>query len=245
MDIYVGIIGDTIETEIIEEPELYDIYYDGVTTWEDIKLEGGVAVEKGTDNVVDGTFTLVPGTGLSSNIITPGTKSVKIAFNPTDTEKYSSSSMSLISIDVKKGIPAWKDGITPVVTVPYGTTVVAETFHNLRYDGTLAVDETLNINLCDAEGNILFDGVRLDCGTYTYYKLRAASKSTQSNWQPALLPITIIVEPSEAEIAVSYNSITNKLTVSGTSRYLYGTFDIYIDGELVFDDAPIERRRSH
>ena len=117
----------------------------------------------------------------------------------------------------------------------------SETFHNFRFDGTLAVDETLNFNLCDAEGNILFDGVKLDCGTYTYYKLRAASKSTQSNWQPALLPITIIVEPAEAEITVVYNSKTNQLTVSGTSRYLYGTFDIYIDGVLAFDDAPIER----
>ena len=108
---------------------------------------------------------------VSSSVMKAGSyDNYNIKFIPDDTDNYSPS-LYPVSVTVNKGIPAWKDGITPVVTVPYGTTIVAETFHNLRYDGTLAVDETLNFNLCDAEGNILFDGVRLDCGTYTDYQL--------------------------------------------------------------------------
>ncbi len=85
------------------------------------------------------------------------------------------------------------------------------------------------------------NGVSLNCGTYEDYKLRAYIGYTNSNWETADLPVKIVVEPGEAEITVSYNSITNKLTVSATSRYLYGTFDIYIDGALAFDDVAIER----
>ena len=239
VNVNVNVKGTVTETEIINVPEIADYAYDGVTTWGDlINIDELVAVDKNTKEPVSGMFSHTYIYKLTDKPAV-GENSVIITFTP-DSNEYLPS-QATVTFNVTKGTPSWKDGITPVVTVPYGTTVVAETFHNLRYDGTLVADETLNFNLCDAEGNILFDGVRLDCGTYTDYQLRAASKSTQSNWQPALLPITIVVEPTEAEISVVYNSKTNQLNVSASSRYLYGTFDIYIDGQLIFDNAVIER----
>ena len=52
------------------------------------------------------------------------------------------------------------------------------------------------------------NGVSLNCGTYEDYKLRAYIGYTNSNWETADLPVKIVVEPGEAEITVSYNSIT-------------------------------------
>lgn len=239
MNIYVGLVGGSVDTEISVSPDIPDLSYDGVTTWADVKLEGGVAVEKGTENVVEGTFSLTV-TGGSSSVITAGVKNVNILFTPTDSEKYSASSLP-VTIEVAVGTPAWKNGEIPVVKVPFGKKITDDTFNSLKQYTNL--DITLMLRLYDAENNRLADGVsNLPCGTYdTEYQLQCSAGVAHSNWGVAFLPVIIVVEPGEAHISVSSSSKNNELKVSVDSKYLDGTFDIYIDGELAFDDAPITK----
>ena len=239
MNIYVGLIGGSVDTEISVSPDIPDLSYDGVTTWADVKLEGGVAVEKGTEKVVEGTFSLAV-TGSSSVVITAGVKNVNILFTPTDSEKYSASSLP-VTIEVAVGTPAWKNGEIPVVKVPFGKKITDDTFNTLMQYTNL--DISGGLRLYDSENNRLADGVsNLPCGTYdTEYQLQCSAGVAHSNWGVAFLPVIIVVEPGEAHISVSSSSKNNELKVSVDSKYLDGTFDIYIDGELAFDDAPITK----
>lgn len=244
MDIFVDVIGNYTETEIKTVPT-FSFAYDGVTTWSDLDLSGAVAVEKGTETVVDGTFLIVsaayPDRPVSGDVvIVPGHPDVNLKFIPDDTEKHVEC-MAPLTVNVSEGIPAWKNGEIPVVKVPFGKKIADDTFNTLMQYTNLDIGGVLS--LYDAENNRLADGVsNLPCGTYdTEYQLQCSAGVAHSNWGSALLPVIIVVEPVEANISTSYSSKNNELKVSVDSKYLDGTFDIYIDGELVFDDAPITK----
>ncbi len=123
MDIYVDIIGNAVETEITSVPTIDSITYDGITKLGEIKLNGGVAVEKGTENTIEGVFSLVSNSGnsVADNIPNAGEYTIKVKFTPNDTEKYLPCEAP-ITFTVNPAIPTWKDG-EAVITVPYGTKI--------------------------------------------------------------------------------------------------------------------------
>ncbi len=244
-DVWVNVKSGTTEIEIKNIPA-FDFSYDGETKWSDLDLSGAVAVEKGTETVVDGTFSIVSAADGSSmpNIVIPsGAYDVYLKFTPDDTDKYVSCLVPL-TVNVSEGIPAWKNGEIPVVKVPFGKKITDDTFNSLKQYTNL--DITLMLRLYDAENNRLADGVsNLPCGTYdTEYKLNCRAGVANSNWGSAFLPVIIVVEPGEAHIRTAYYPKNDELFVYVDSKYLDGTFDIYIDGELAFDDAPITKESN-
>lgn len=244
VDIYLGLIGGAIATEIVNVPT-FEFVYDGETKWSDLDFSGMKAVEKGTDKEVAGTFEITTSAGVVPSddkimyVSSSGTYYVK--FTPDDLDTYGIAKAQ-ISITITKGVPQWKDNVTPVVTVPYGTAVGSPTFRYLLDDGSLVPSGVfISAPFCDSEGNRISGSV-LDVGTYEgVYMLELIENQ---NWQSALLPVTVVVIPSEVEMEVTYNSQTHRLRVVCPSRLLEGTIDVYIDGQLVFDDAELARSET-
>ena len=244
MDIYVGFVGGAIATEIVNVPT-FEFVYDGETKWSDLDFSGMKAVEKGTDKEVAGTFEITDAYGVvppDDQIMYVGySGTYSITFTPDDLESYKMANTK-VTINITKGVPQWKDNVTPVVTVPYGTAVGSPTFRYLLDDGSLVPSGVfISAPFCDSEGNRI-NGSVLDVGTYEgVYMLELVENQ---NWQGALLPVTVVVLPSEVEMKVTYNSQTHLLRVECPTRLLEGTIDVYIDGQLVFDDAELARSET-
>lgn len=122
MMVYVGINGDIIETSVLELPSIPELTYDGITTWKDITLSGGVAVEKDSTNVVEGTFSISDSWKIK--VIEPGSYEIDASFTPNDTETYTKVDCK-IPVTVNKAPIKFVDEngneIVPEITVPYGT----------------------------------------------------------------------------------------------------------------------------
>ncbi len=232
-DIYVSIIGNAVETEFSVLPSITNFAYDG-RTWENIILDGTV-VEKGTENVVDGTFSIT--NKLLTSAIPTGTHEVNVKFTPNDTEKYLPCETT-VSVTVSKGTPAWKDGADPVYKSSFGYELgrIDEIIEFANVDGKFYVVPY------DMEGNSLL-GKKLSVGTYTF-KAKLNPDHNNPNWEEAYLEYTHIVTPVAAAFTdVSYKYQTETLSGKINSAYVNGTVDIFIDNELVFDDEPVNATR--
>lgn len=82
--VYVKIVSDVPETEILENPTISDFVYDENLTWKDVKIDGGKAVIKGTETIVEGVFAVAD--NVKDAIPTAGLNSVPVIFTPYDAE---------------------------------------------------------------------------------------------------------------------------------------------------------------
>ncbi len=84
--VYVELNKTVIYTSVSEAPSIDDFTYNGKQTWSEIALNGGVAVEEGTTNIVEGRFEV---SDLWKNReVSAGTHNIAINFIPNDTENY-------------------------------------------------------------------------------------------------------------------------------------------------------------
>lgn len=239
------------ETEFAEVPTIVGTYaYDGVTTYGDIVLNGGIVVEKGTDTVVEGTMAIT--SPEPTNKLIAGERLLTVTFTPTDAEAYANCKTTL-NIEVSKGNPAWI-GETPVIEVPYG----AQKSGKLVIDNKLlnAYDPTnptvWEFPVYDLEQNFFGDKLFFEFGTHEYLVKPTTLLTTQAtNWDKnTFLPVIVVVKPIEADIReVTYNTktgvISGRICEPGSSYgsgKLNGTIDLTL-GDEVISDIPVTSGR--
>ncbi len=225
-EVYVTVkAAEKIDTEFnqISSP----IYaYNTVTTWGDVIITGSV-VERGTANVVDGTFAITNKT--LTSILRVGTyDDVTVTFTPNDSEKYIGCETTT-TVTVTKGTPALKDGVVPTVTGSYGELTYMS---NIIPRYTTAADSEFTVVPCNEAGESLV-GTILPIGTHSL-KAKLTPKKTNTNWEEATLDFIYVVTPIDATFErVEYNYKTGALKGYVNSRELNGTADIFIGDELV------------
>lgn len=221
--VYVGINGDIVETTVSETPTIPELTYDGTTKWRDLTLTGGVAVEKDTTNVVEGTFSITD--SKKNQVIEVGTHEIVVTFTPNDTEAYSKAECK-ISVTVNKAPIRFVDengnDIVPEITVPYGT--------KFSY-----VEQLLKPYIKGAEytalimGDLEYKSCEED-GTYT---ISAYAPSDGDHYEKTELTFKIIIE--KKKINPKLYSEPGKLYIEDTSGIYNptGTFTLiyYIGGE--------------
>lgn len=84
VQVYVKIASDVPETEILENPTISDFVYDENLTWKDVKINGGKAVIKGTETIVEGVFSVAD--NVKDWVPTVGLNNVPVVFTPYDAE---------------------------------------------------------------------------------------------------------------------------------------------------------------
>lgn len=252
--IYVEIAVDIIESEISAIPTISDLIYDGVTIWNDITLSGGIAVEKDTTNVVEGTFAITD--SWKWQVIEAGTYEIDVTFTPNDTEAYTKVEFK-IPVTVNPAFIKFVDEngaeIVPEITVPYGTKL---TDGNMRYyisqAGCTAVagNDGCWYDGTDADGYIFgtsASGEAPEVGTH-YYEFIARPYTTvgvTSNYAETVLKLKVTVTPVEAEMKLDTTPIKgtdglelwvwNKDTSSAANPQ--GTFTVYLDGTVYKDNV--------
>lgn len=221
--VYVGINEDIVETAVSELPTIPELTYNGTTKWRDLTLAGGVAVEKDTTNVVEGTFSITD--SKKNQVIEVGTHEIDVTFTPNDTEAYSKAECK-ISVTVNKAPIRFVDengnDIVPEITVPYGT--------KFSY-----VEQLLKPYIKGAEytalimGDLEYKSCEED-GTYT---ISAYAPSDGDHYEKTELTFKIIIE--KKKINPKLYSEPGKLYIEDTSGIYNptGTFTLiyYIGGE--------------
>lgn len=231
IQVYVEIIVDIVESEISTVPTIPELTYDGVTTWNDVTLSGGVAVEKGTTNVIEGTFSIVNGW----QIVEAGKNEIDVTFTPNDTESYTKVDFK-IPVTVNKAPIRFVDengnDIVPEITVPYGTK-----FNDISRllnpyvkgaDYTYFVMGDLSSKVCEE-------------GTYT---VKATAPSDGAHYEDTDLTFKIVIE--KKKLNPKLYSTTGKLYIYDNSGVYHptGTFTLEytIDG---VEQTPIEGIKYH
>lgn len=219
--IYVEIAVDIIESEILTIPTIPELTYDGVTTWNEVVLSGGVAVEKGTTNVIEGTFILH--SWWKNTVIDAGNYEIDASFIPNDTEAYTKVDCK-IPVTVNKAPIRFVDengnDIVPEITVPYGTKF--NDISRLLRPFVKGADYTYFV-MGDLSSKVCEDG------TYT---IKATAPSDGAHYEDTDLTFKIVVE--KKKLNPKLYSATGKLYINDNSAVYHptGTFTLEytIDG---------------
>lgn len=221
MMVYVGINGDIIETSVSEIPSIPEQTYDGITTWNDIALSGGVAVEKDSTNVVEGVFSISDAWKIK--VIETGSYEIDATFIPNDTEAYTKVDCK-IPVTVNKAPIRFVDengeDIVPEITVPYGTK-----YNDIArlLNPYIKGPEYVYFVMGDLESQLC------ENGTYT---VTATAPSDGAHYEDTELTFKIVVEPKVIN-PKAYSSTEGYYVYDNSGVYhVEGTFDVYIDGEL-------------
>ncbi len=234
--VYVKVKSNAASTTITEAPTA-TLTYDGVTTWADVELTGGKAMSGDTE--VAGKFTI---DNAGSTVIEAGTYTRNITFTPDDTENYlPSTGTATVTVNPApiKFVDENGADIVPEITVPYGTTFSSGDDICIALKNYLNIPSGIskNVYVLDDEGNILDHKTTASVGTKEY-KVKATSGN--KNYGEAVLTFKLTVEPIVIEInGAGYSSATNELYAYIGKTNIPGTFDIFVDGELVGDDLAL------
>ena len=219
--VYVEVNLAIIETEVNELPSVSEITYDGVTTWTDIIPAGGIAVEKGTTNIVEGTFAISD--SWKGKVIEVGAYEIDVTFTPNDTEAYTKVDCK-IPVTVNKAPIKFVDEngneIVPEITVPYGTKFTDISRFLMPY--VKGADYTL-LSMGDLEYK------QCEEGTYT---ITASAPSDGEHYEATELTFKIVIE--KIKINPSLKELPGEMYIEDNSAVYKpkGTFTIEytIDG---------------
>ena len=205
----------------------------------ELSLIGGEATEEGTFSIAD-----------PEQILKVGSNAIDIKFTPTaqDAEYYDTARVyqwikgEFFFLD--------KDGneTVPVYTVPYGVrlsdsntniqTILAQTGCSLNCTERFSYRSPDNDNYIFGSASY---GITPDVGTHIMEVLvvsHAANIYSEPAYENKVLQFIIEVEPVEMNVmSVSHSGSANELTVRVDSLGAKGTYDIYIDGEQIADNA--------
>ncbi len=189
--VWVQVDKKITETEVSEAPAAIELTYGDVAKYSELTFSG-VAVEKGTDKVVEGTF--APNDLWKNTKVKVGTHDVVVAFTPDDTENYYGTECT-VTVTVTPAIPTWKDG-EAVITVPYGTKIDSSFDWYLNNELDTALKDLLK-----SWGYKTIDGAEITgdfvptVGTHEVTANLNLNGTGSQNWQTdTMMTFTLVVE---------------------------------------------------
>ena len=241
--IKVKVIGTMQETEIIAVDHA-TVEYSPTLKNSDIPIVGAKAVIKGTDTEVPGTFTFK--TPNDANF-TVGESWRTIVFTPDDIENYIASE-GRITVTVTKGnyklVNENGEEVTvPEFTMPYGTTFdpglkLGVALKNMIKDrSVLTGADVAYISFPDHDTDEI-----APVGTNTYTVRIRPGNSDISNYNITDIQFVLTIEPVVIT-TTAYWSLSDKIG-GKVSHEAKGTFDVFVDGELVGDNIKITRNKD-
>ncbi len=240
--IYVEVNSAVKATTIAELPTA-EIEFAQELTYNDLVLNGGKAVEYGTETEVSGSFSVK---NPNAKITGIGTYNVPVVFTPDDTENYIASEGTATVTVTKanyKFVNENGEEIVPELTLPYGTTF--DQHEILGNSLKVLIKDRAQLSGVDAIGSLIFEAGDKDTvapiGTNTYNVRVRPYNSGTSNYNVTDLQFILTIEPVTVEMKLSSSidkeQTINISTVNSNDPYPQGTFDIYVDGALYMEDV--------
>ncbi len=234
-DVWVQIAGDVPETSIETMPAVPVLTYDGKTTWSEIEFVGGKAVVKDTTTEVSGKFKVVG--SWVDKVILAGSYEIDVKFIPNDETQALPYEFKIpVTVNAAPITFETEDGTgVPTITVDYGK----KTNDDMALLLKQYVPEDVQIQYIDFYG---LDGQLLEHANKIYdpgsYTLTCRGLTQNKNYATTMLTFNLVVNPITITPAIEGNG--NRMIIRDvTGQYNpKGTFDLYINDELVKEDIP-------
>ena len=233
--VYVEVESSIEATTMVEAPTAtleYGQY------WSELVLEGGKVMAGDTE--VSGTFVLKSMGDTKADVI--GVYDyIQVIFTPDDLEKYAPCEGKAVVTVTKanyKLVNSIGEEVVPEFTMPYGTTFGKVPLQSMIKDRSLLTGADI--------ANVYFPGHEKDeiipVGTNTYAVRIYPNNEDYSSYKRTDLQFVITIEPVVIT-TTAYWSLSDKIG-GKVSHEAKGTFDVFVDGELVGDDIKITRNKD-
>ncbi|MBR3869065.1 MAG: hypothetical protein IKM66_07100 [Clostridia bacterium] len=217
--VYVRVAGDDVVVEIEEMPTIADVKYKEGLTAGDLTISGGKASVAGEFKVKDASQPLIG-----------GKNTVAVVFVPEDTTldevEFS------ITVTVEKLATYFIDEngnkITPEIKIPYNSTLDSSTLASYV--------EKLTAN-CGKFSVSRITPNTIDTSKIAEYEYKSSIAPENSNYISSEVVFKLIIEPKEITPTISaYGNDTYMITTGDYKISPRGTYDLYVNGELVMED---------
>ncbi|MBQ7862077.1 MAG: hypothetical protein IJ349_07750 [Clostridia bacterium] len=238
--VYVEVESSIEATTIVEAPTAtleYGQY------WSELVLEGGKVMAGDTE--VSGTFVLKSMGDTKADVI--GVYDyIQVIFTPDDLEKYAPCEGTAVVTVTKanyKFVNENGEEVVPEFTMPYGTTFdpglkLGVLLKNMIKDrSVLTGADVAYISFPDHDTDEV-----APVGTNTYTVRIRPGNSDISNYNVTDIQFVLTIEPVVIT-TTAYWSLSDKIG-GKVSHEAKGTFDVFVDGELVGDDIKITRNKD-
>lgn len=224
-------VNSTVKATTIAELPTAEIEFAQELTYNDLVLNGGKAVEYGTETEVSGSFSVK---NPNAKITGIGTYNVTVVFTPDDLEKYTPCEGTAV-VTVTKGNYKLvnEDGeevTVPEFTMPYGTTLGMVPIQSLIKDRSLLTGADVAFVAFPEHEK---DEIIL-LGTHTYNVRIYPSHEDNSSYKSTYYQFVITIEPVIITTTASWG--TDGVIGGKLSHKAKGTLDVFVDGKLVADD---------
>ena len=232
-------VNSTVKATTIAELPTAEIEFAQELTYNDLVLNGGKAVEYGTETEVSGLFSVK---NPNAKITGIGTYNVPVVFTPDDLEKYTpcegTAVVTVTKANYKLVNENGEEVTVPEFTMSYGTTLGMVPIQSLIKDRSLLTGADI--------ANVYFPSHEKDeiipVGTNTYAVRIYPNHEDYSSYKRTDLQFVITIEPVVIT-TTAYWAIGG--TIGGkVSHDVQGTVDVFVDGELVGDDIKITRNKD-
>lgn len=237
--VYVEVESSIEATTMVEAPTATVEYG---TAWNEVVFEGGKVMAG--DKEVSGTFTRK-----STSTTKPAVgvyNSVNVIFTPDDLEKYTPCEGTAVVTVTKANYKLVNENgeeVVPEFTMPYGTTFdpglkLGVLLKNMIKDrSVLTGADVAYISFPDHDTDEV-----APVGTNTYTVRIRPGNSDISNYNVTDIQFVLTIEPVVIT-TTAYWAVGG--TIGGkVSHEAKGTFDVFVDGELVGDDIKITRNKD-
>lgn len=232
LNIYVEVkLAEIPYAQITEKPTIIgELTYNPKSnaTWSDIELSGG-------ESNVAGTFAVSE--EWKSKIIYPGTHSVDVVFTPDDLTQAQAVTIQIpVTVNAAPITFETEDGTgVPTITVDYGK----KTNDDMGLMLKQYVPEDVQIQYIDFYG---LDGQLLEHANKTYdpgsYTFTCRARTQNKNYATTMLTFNVVINKVKINPQIEGNG--NRMIIRDVSGQYNpkGTFDLYINDELVKEDIP-------
>lgn len=224
--VYVKVAGDEATVEIEEMPTIADVKYQEGLTAGDLIVSGGKASVSGEFKVKDASQALVG-----------GKNTVAVVFVPEDTTLDAVEFSVTVSVEKLETFFVDKDGneIIPEIRISYNT----------ECSSAMVIEyvEKLTANCGEFSVTYTFVPATVDTSVVTEYVYKAAIMPKSSNYASSELIFKIIIEPREVSpYFTAYGNDEYIITTGDYTTKPKGTYDLYVNGELVMEDIAYQTR---
>ncbi len=224
--VYVKVAGDETTVEIEEMPTIADVKYQEGLTAGDLIVSGGKASVPGEFKVKDASQTLFG-----------GKNTVAVVFIPEDTTLDAVEFSITVSVEKLETFFVDKEGneITPEIRIPYNT--------ECNYTMVNEYVKNFVANCGEFSVTSVSVPVTIDTSALTEYEYKTAIMPKSSNYASSELIFKIIVEPLEVSpYFKAYGNDEYEITTGNYKTKPKGTYDLYVNGELVMEDIAYQTR---
>ena len=224
--VYVKVSGDEATVEIEEMPTIADVKYQEGLTAGDLIVSGGKASVPGEFKVKD-----------ASQILVGGKNTVAVVFIPEDTTLDAVELSVTVSVEKLETVFVDKDGnkIIPEIKVPYKSECTSSIVKSLV--------EKLDVNCGEFSVTYTRIPATIDTTILAEYEYKVAIQPKNNNYETSELLIKLIVEPREVSpYFIAYGNDEYEITTGNYQTKPKGTFDLYVNGELVMEDIAYQTR---